>query len=785
MPTNNYDNIPAEMREYKSWCLWRYEHVEGKKPTKVPYQANGYKLSTTDSNQWLTWEQAIACAPSYDGIGFVFSNSCPFSGIDLDDAEGDPAIYERQLKVFNEFNSYSELSPSGRGLHIIIRGKIKGGKRRVKSKIEVYSSEHYFTMTGNIYKNNVITENQDLLTQLWQQMGGESILIKDIKDKAQSLSDEEVLNYSLKNAKFETMHNNHWKEIYSTQSEADYAYVDILSLFSRNMQQIDRMFRASPLMRPKVNENKGYLPTIIKKSFDNMLALIDFENYSNSVEDYLIEQSRLRANAENQLTLPLSTADSPSQVKATDFESVTTGSNPVSTAKTSIQPPPGLVGELAQFIYDAAPRPVKEIALAAAIGLMAGLCGRAYNINGTGLNLYILILAKTGRGKEAAASGIDKLMNAIRLQVPTSNRFRGPGIINSGQALVRYIADKSNCFVSILGEFGLTIERISSNNANSADKMLYQMLLDLYNKSGYTQTFQPSIYSNKDDNVSMTESPAISILGESTHKLFYGALNEDMISAGLLPRFLIIEYNGKREYNNENAAGMFPSFELIGRLAELVAHSEATQNAKKVINVTIDDDAMKMLRSFDRSSTDRINESDNEVIAELWNRAHMKILRISGLIAVGINPYAPNVTIENVKWASNLVEHDVEALSKKFEDGEVGNKINNESLQVKEVLKKVRDYYNKDWEYVKKYSRVKSLHSARIIPYEYLNKRLSSMGAFNTDKKVKPSIPIANTIRLMIDTGILKECSKAELKNHNTEQKAYVLTDVGCLNDLD
>jgi hypothetical protein len=444
-----------------------------------------------------------------------------------------------------------------------------------------------------------------------------------------------------------------------------------------------------------------------------------------------------------------------------------------------------LVGELAQFIYDAAPRPVKEIAIAAAIGLMAGICGRAYNVNGTGLNLYILILAKTGRGKEAAASGIDKLMNAIRLQVPTSSRFRGPGIINSGQALVRYIADKSNCFVSILGEFGLTIEKISANNANSADKMLYQMLLDLYNKSGHTQTFQPSIYSNKEDNVSMTESPAVSILGESTHKLFYGALNEDMISAGLLPRFLIIEYNGKRELMNENAAGMFPSFELVGRLAELVGYSETTQHNKKVVNIVINDDAWNVLRKFDKTSTDKINEADNEVIAELWNRAHMKIMRIAGLIAIGINPYNPIITIENVKWASDLVEHDIEALSRKFENGEVGHRAQNEPLQVKEILKKIRDYYEKDWEYVKKYSRIQSLHTAKIIPYEYLNKRLSGIGVFNTDKNIKASVPIAQAIKLMIETGILKQCSKGDLKAHNTEQLAYILLDVGCLSDLD
>jgi hypothetical protein len=116
--------------------------------------------------------------------------------------------------------------------------------------------------------------------------------------------------------------------------------------------------------------------------------------------------------------------------------------------------PPGLLGEIAQFIYAAAPRPVPEIALAAAIGLMAGICGRAYNVSNTGLNQYILLLAKTGMGKEGMAAGIDKLIHAVKQQVPPIDEFIGPSHIASGQALVKYVHKKSQCFVSILGEFG-------------------------------------------------------------------------------------------------------------------------------------------------------------------------------------------------------------------------------------------------------------------------------------------------------------------------------------------
>lgn len=64
-------------------------------------------------------------------------------------------------------------------------------------------------------------------------------------------------------------------------------------------------------------------------------------------------------------------------------------------------PIPGLVGEVAKFIYASAPRPVAEIAFVGAIGLVAGISGRAYNVSGRGLYQYALLLANTGTGKEA------------------------------------------------------------------------------------------------------------------------------------------------------------------------------------------------------------------------------------------------------------------------------------------------------------------------------------------------------------------------------------------------
>ncbi len=98
--------------------------------------------------------------------------------------------------------------------------------------------------------------------------------------------------------------------------------------------------------------------------------------------------------------------------------------------------PPGLIGEVARYMRSAAPHPNDDIALAGAIAFMAGICGKAYNTyTGAGLNQYILLLASTGMGKEAASNGISKLFTAIIASVPAAGDFKGPALVSSAGLL--------------------------------------------------------------------------------------------------------------------------------------------------------------------------------------------------------------------------------------------------------------------------------------------------------------------------------------------------------------
>jgi putative DNA primase/helicase len=148
---HQFENIPEELRRRPQWLVWKLEERDSK-PTKIPYIAGGVgKASSTDSETWRSFDEAVVALKTgrYDGIGFVFSTGDPYAGIDLDDCRN-PESGELEVwaaKTVQDLEGYAEVSPSGTGVHIIVRGKAPNKKR---GKVEAYSSERYFTITGQV-----------------------------------------------------------------------------------------------------------------------------------------------------------------------------------------------------------------------------------------------------------------------------------------------------------------------------------------------------------------------------------------------------------------------------------------------------------------------------------------------------------------------------------------------------------------------------------------------------------------------------------------------------------
>ncbi len=142
-------NIPQELKLLGQWVNWRYEQRNGKS-TKVPVNArNGNNASCDDRSTWSDFEAALQTLQAGDAAGVGFQITPPYIGIDLDKCRNSETglIDEWARDIISEVNSYTELSPSQTGVHILAEGELPAEGRR-KGQVEMYDGKRFFTMTG-------------------------------------------------------------------------------------------------------------------------------------------------------------------------------------------------------------------------------------------------------------------------------------------------------------------------------------------------------------------------------------------------------------------------------------------------------------------------------------------------------------------------------------------------------------------------------------------------------------------------------------------------------------
>lgn len=147
-------SIFLQLEQFNQWVCWKYVERDGK-PTKPPINPhNGSYANHSDPSTWGTWREAYNSYKrnGYQGIGFVFTASDPFTGIDIDDClDSDGQMLPVAKDIVTRLNSYTEISPSGKGVKVWVVGTVPEG-RKVQlgdgCSIEFYSKERYFTITG-------------------------------------------------------------------------------------------------------------------------------------------------------------------------------------------------------------------------------------------------------------------------------------------------------------------------------------------------------------------------------------------------------------------------------------------------------------------------------------------------------------------------------------------------------------------------------------------------------------------------------------------------------------
>lgn len=757
-----YSEIPEELRALPQWvCVGL---------NKIPLDPKtGTMASVTNSETWGTFEQA--CENNNGaGIGFVFTDEDPYTFIDLDDPNkkahlGPDAVNKAAAlnhKIFCSFNSYAELSQSGNGVHIIVRGRVPAGARR--DTVEIYSTWRYAIFTGKRLNNSPILPEQPMLDILYSEM--HPISTSELVQVEGRFNDEQVVDMAssaINGDKFNKLCRGEWQDMgYPSQSEADFALMSILAFYTPDNEQVRRLFRMTVMgQRSKAQKNDKYLNYALKKIRGSEPPTVDLSKLSfevGSVAAPVPAERSAMSSAQD-----ASVGELAVQVPGLPVATVTQHKPPELTL------PPGLAGQIANYIFSSAVRPVPEVAIAGALALMAGLCGRAYNISRTGLNQYIVLLAPTGSGKEAAASGIDNLLREARMVMPAIMQFNGPSVFSSGQSVLRCL-EKNPCFFSVLGEFGITLQQLSNPRASNAELMLRRVLLDLYTKSGWGRVLNPMVYSDKEKNTAPVMSPALTILGESAPSRFYEGLDVANVEEGLVPRFIIIESNGDGPPRNRNA-GHMPDKALVQAVADLATTAYTMSNNNSCMQVELDPTGEAVFDQFEALCDHMRSDSSRGADKELWSRAYLKAIKLAGLLAVGVDMHRPIVTADIAHWAIGLIQSTTETIVRRFNNGEIGQgEVQHES----EIRKAVHRYIAMTPAQRKANKCPADLLEHEVIPFSYLRDQLRRRASFRDAKQgLVRAIEVA--VKDAIAAGILKRIPASQMVANKIISECYAV----------
>jgi len=290
----NYNNIPTALKENTLWCVWRYEEHG-----KLPYDPNtGCRAKSNDPSTFVDFETAntVFSNGSFDGLGLGIFGS--IGAIDIDHCVADGEFSNMAQDIINRMNSYTEISPSGKGIRIIfwVNG-FEYDKERYyinnqKKGLEVYVSgatNKFVTITGERINDNLVADCTEKLTQVLEQyMKRELNNTGDRQSTIAAENAKDLLKVGLeKDEKLKSYWNGN--RPHGNESEDDAGFMAKLLYWCNNdTEYAIQAFRSSPYSAQKDEKHikkinrADYLPNLAKAMRPDRTAMQDHEHWQRT-----------------------------------------------------------------------------------------------------------------------------------------------------------------------------------------------------------------------------------------------------------------------------------------------------------------------------------------------------------------------------------------------------------------------------------------------------------------------------------------------------------------------
>jgi hypothetical protein len=320
------------------------------------------------------------------------------------------------------------------------------------------------------------------------------------------------------------------------------------------------------------------------------------------------------------------------------------------------------MGELCQEIREMAPHPNEEVALMAGFALVAGICGRSFNVLGTGLNLYVALLADSGIGKANLKNSINTALLKI-CALEGGQTFKGASRFTGPKPLFEMLA-KGLSRICILEESGLMSESTAGDQ-----KGLTRVMLDVFSSSGYGEYAGGESYSKEEHSIPVIPSPALTIAHVSTPLAYLRALKaRDASMTGDIARVWMMRSMREKQKLNQNRRRSF-SDSITGRIKDIVKFAVPHQQKDNAKVVNLSTDHIDIQAESDKW-VERENEfkrKDDVLRRALTSRAFIKILKIAGVASVFNR--LDCVGRDEYKWASSAIEGEIAVIEEAVSHG--------------------------------------------------------------------------------------------------------------------
>lgn len=403
--------------------------------------------------------------------------------------------------------------------------------------------------------------------------------------------------------------------------------------------------------------------------------------------------------------------------------------------------PPGVLKDIYDYSENIAKISQPAISMQAALSVGSVAAGRMYRTDMNNFSsLFFMCIAKSGQGKENVKTVVESILD----RADHSDLMAGDGYTSSGAiySLLRY----KPTHITVMDEFGKRLESISkSSNSNKEDAL--QVLMETWGRCH--GVLRPDNYSmmtlnqkqQKEALDRSTIKPAITLVGMSVPKNFYGALSTGRIVDGFLNRFIVVESHVPRSVGK-----MIPYIEPPKYISDWVTDVRQTNNEMEQIArdnaeldfkqrvLTFDDDSRNLLERLAYDLVDQQNGLEKEGLEVLLSRTREKAMRLALIGALADNKRTKTITGDITKWAIDYVYYYDQLLIDSCKDKVAGSETEG---RIKQVLSFIRS--QGEWGISKReVDRNELFRSMKSYEVKEIIERLKNSGEIQ-EKDVKKS----------------------------------------------